>query len=45
VPTLSDTVGSEQRYSVDSKQEALEKWIPVLLVILGAIAYVASMFF
>jgi len=30
---------------VDSKQEALEKWIPVLLVILGAIAYVASMFF
>jgi hypothetical protein len=30
---------------VDSKQEAPEKWIPVRLVILGAIAYVASMFF
>ncbi len=30
---------------MDPKQDALEKWIPVLLVILGGIAYVASMFF
>jgi len=30
---------------MDPKQDALEKWIPVFLVICGGIAYVASLFF
>jgi len=30
---------------VEHNEDLLEKWIPVVLVILGTIAYVGSMFF
>jgi hypothetical protein len=30
---------------LDRNEDRLEKWIPVVLVVLGLAAYVASMFF
>jgi hypothetical protein len=43
---IDSTKGLEQTLSlVDDKQNKMERWIPVFLVILGSIAYVVSMFF